>query len=173
MNEADMHCYLWPTSGIVLLLRGMDGPLDATANVQMRLSVPSSGQKAEQEPRPAARAASPMPIPWLAPGAGNLQHVPPLPTQPPRQPAITRPPPRPLNGVPCHEKALSSGLVLHTWLSTNARVLHQMCPRLCLGVCTRTVLKHAVAEECLTVYSCMQTLLEADGTLSLPVRLSS
>ena len=109
MNEANMHCYLWPTSGIIFLVRGMDGTYDATAIVQMRLSVPSSGQKAEQKPRPAARAASLMPLPWLAPGGGNLQHVPPSPPQPLRQPAITRPPPRPLNGVPCNEKALSSG----------------------------------------------------------------
>ncbi len=138
MNEADMHCYLWPTSGIVSLLRGMDGPLDATANVQMRLSVPSSGQKAEQEPRPAARAASPMPLPWLAPGAGNLQHVPPLPTQPPRQPAITRPPPRPLNGVPCHEKALSSGrCTAHMALHKCVPGSFTKCALDCVWVCVQ------------------------------------
>ena len=173
MNEADMHCYLWPTSSIILLVRGTDGLYDAATNVQMPLSVPSSGQKAEQEPQPAARAAALMPLAWLAPGAGNLQHVPPSPTQPPRQPAITRPPPRPLNGGPCHEKALFSGRCTAQWLSTDARILHRTCPALCLGVCTRAALKHAVAEEDLTVYSCVQTLLEADGTLSLPVRLSS
>ena len=106
MNGADMHCYAWPSCGTIWLVRAMDGLYDALGNVQMQLSVPSSGQKAGQEPQPAARAASLMPLPWLAPGAGSLQHVPPSPPQPLRQPAITRPPPRPLNGAPCHEEAL-------------------------------------------------------------------
>ena len=73
----------------------------------MPLSMPSSGQRAEQEPRLTARTATLMPLPWLAPGTGSLQHVPPSPPQPLRRPVIARPPPRALNGAACHKKALS------------------------------------------------------------------